>query len=124
MNHIRWAALCAVTTILCVPSSVRAKLVSLWTLNNSVISLSIDGPSLAFRYETVRTELRDESVRTGTLLFSVARDGNAISSTEYVVSRRCNGCLSFYHPARQLDVCFSFLEGFAGDSVQACVLSC
>ena len=89
MSHIRWAALCAVTTFLCVPSSVQAEPVSLWNLNGSVISLEVDGPSLAFRYKTVRTGLRDEGVKTGTLLFSGTRDGNAITGTGYVFSRRC-----------------------------------
>lgn len=49
MSHIRWAALCAATILLCVPSSVHAEPVNLWNLNGSVISFDVDGPSLAPR---------------------------------------------------------------------------
>ena len=41
MSYIRWAALCAVTTILLVRASVRAEPASHWTLNGSVIARTL-----------------------------------------------------------------------------------
>jgi tetratricopeptide (TPR) repeat protein len=89
MSQIHWAALCAITTMLCVPGSSNAEPVSLWNLNGSVISLEVDGPALAFRYDKPRKGMRDEGVRSGTLLFSGTREGDAVSGTGYVFSRRC-----------------------------------
>lgn len=71
------------------PVPAHAHSASLWHLNGSTIGLTTDGPSLAFRYQKPRAGMRDEGVRSGTLLFSGTRSGSAISGTGYVFSRRC-----------------------------------
>lgn len=70
-------------------SDSLAESVTLWQHNDSVVSLSSDGPWRQFYYHAPKPELRPLGVEPGRLLFAGRRDGNQYSGIAYIFHRVC-----------------------------------
>jgi hypothetical protein len=71
------------------PTTPSLPVSSLWSHNNSTMSVTTQENRLTIYYEQPRQGMIDEGVRRGTVLFDGQRTGNKLSGTSWVFDRRC-----------------------------------